>query len=210
MMNRTLAFVIALLACGIASAQEPVGLAWRVGDTWSYQQEDLWNRQVLGRTTLTVTGMRDASFVLRTEGGPLVVEELVAPDGTHDRPRVGIIDRFAHTPIRFPLKVGDSWSSSSLFQHYQGDIRKRELTCRAKRQESVKLAIGSFETVFVECAGTWVSLQGAGGRYELRLWYAPDVRWLVRAEERNWRAATGGSGLDMQVAHVLTGFAIGR
>lgn len=210
MLNRPLAFVLALLACGLAGAQTPATLAWQVGDRWSYQQEDMWNRQVLGRTTLTVAASNDGGFVLRTEGGASAFEERVTPDGTHERPRVGIIDRFAHTPIRFPLKVGDSWTSSSSFQHYQGDIRMRELTCRARRTESVTLAIGSFDTVFVECGGTWRSLQGTGGRYELRLWYAPEVRWLVRAEERNWRAATGGSGLDMQVAHVLTGFAVGR
>jgi hypothetical protein len=39
--------------------------------------------------------------------------------------------------------------------------------------------------------------------------YSPDVRWLVRAEEKNWRAAVGGSGLDMQVAHVLTSYRLG-
>lgn len=203
-------FTLALVLFTAAGAQAQTALAWRVGDTWSYQQEDMWNRQVLARSTLTVTGMDGQAFVLRTDGGPLAFDERVSQDGTHERPRVGIIDAFAHTPIRFPLKVGDSWPTSSRFQHYQGDVRKRELTCRAKGQETVKTATGSFETIFVECSGTWSSLQGAGGRYELRLWYSPEVRWLVRAEERNWRAAVGGSGLDMQVAHVLTGFTIGR
>lgn len=210
MPNRIALPLLALLLGAATAAPAQTALAWRVGDTWSYQQEDMWNKQVLARTTLTVAGMDGQAFVLRTDGGPLAFEERVSADGTHQRPRVGIIDAFEHTPVRFPLKVGDSWSTSSRFQHYQGDIRKRELTCRAKGQETLKTGIGSFDTIVVECSGTWSSLQGAGGRYELRKWYAPEARWLVRAEERNWRAATGGSGLDMQVAHVLTGFTVGR
>lgn len=198
-----------LVSFGAGHAQAQGDLAWRPGDTWSYQQEDMWNKQVLGRTVLSVTAKVDGSLVLRTEGGALAFDEQVAPDGTHERPRVGLIGPFAHTPVRFPLKVGDQWQSTSFFQHYQGDVRKREVTCQAKRQEAVKLTIGSFDSVLVECSGSWRSLQGAAGRYEIRLWYSPDVRWLVRAEEKNWRAAVGGSGLDMQVAHVLTSYRLG-
>jgi hypothetical protein len=54
----------------------------------------------------SVTAMNNPSFVRRTEGGQLSLEMQDCLDGTHDRPRVGIIDPSAQTPIRFPLKVG--------------------------------------------------------------------------------------------------------
>ena len=131
MLNHVMPCMLVVLLGTVAPSQAQTALAWRVGDTWSYQQEDMWNKQVLARSTLTVTGLDGQTFVMRTDGGQLAFEERVSADGTHERPRVGIIDAFAHTPFRFPLKVGDSWPTSSRFQHSQGDIRKRELTCRA-------------------------------------------------------------------------------
>jgi hypothetical protein len=191
------------LLCGTALAQNAHPLAWRTGDTWSYQIEDLWRKESIGTETLTVVSRSEASTLLRTDNGTVSFEEIVSSDGRHDRPRVGIIGAYSHMPVRFPLSVGDKWKSSSLYQGIQGDIRKREYTCHAKREEPITVALGRYDTVLIECSGNWTALQGFGARYELRLWYAPSARWLVQLEERSWRPSTGSPGIDAQTRSVL-------
>lgn len=207
-MKRAGFIVAAVLLQGTAGADTGHTLAWRVGDTWTYQVEDLWKNQAVGTETLTVAGRNGDALVLRTATGASTFEEQVAADGRHDRPRLGIIGEYSHMPVRFPLKVGDRWKTSSLFQSIQGDIRKRELNCVAKGQETVTLKAGGFDAVFIECAGTWNSLQGYSARHETRLWYAPAVRWVVKVEERSWKPSTGSPGLDTQTRLVLTGHAL--
>lgn len=203
-MTRAALIIVASLSCGATLADTGHALSWRVGDTWTYQVEDLWKNQVVGTDTLTVAGRNGDALVLRTATGAATFEEQVAADGRHDRPRLGIIGEYAHMPVRFPLKVGERWKTSGLFQSIQGDIRKRELNCVAKGEETVALKAGRFDTVFIECSGTWNSLQGYSARHETRLWYAPAARWLVKVEERSWRPSTGSPGLDTQTRWVLT------
>ncbi len=203
MLIRGALLLATVLLCEAALAQSAHQLAWRAGDTWTYVTEDLWRKESIGTDTVSVVSRTEASAVLRTESGTTSFEETVASDGRHDRPRIGIIGAYSHMPVRFPLSVGDRWKSSGLYQGNQGDIRKREYTCHAKREESITIALGRYETIVVECSGNWTALQGFGALYELRLWYAPSVRWLVQTEERSWRPSTGSPGIDTQTRSVL-------
>jgi hypothetical protein len=208
MLKRRALLIATVLLCDAPLAQNAHPLTWRAGDTWSYQTEDLWRKDSIGSDTLTVVSRTEASAILRTESGTVSFEETVASDGRHDRPRVGVVGAYSHMPVRFPLSVGDKWKSSGLYQGNQGDIRKREYNCHAKREEQIAIALGRYETIVIECSGNWTAPQGFGARYELKLWYAPSVRWLVQAEERSWRPSTGSPGIDTQTRSVLTKLAL--
>jgi len=81
--------------------------------------------------------------------------------------------------VRWPLRVGDSWSETITIQQWQ----------RLKQTTSVKVDVEDYEPVTVP-AGSFMGFRivvSLGGRPFRKTWYSPETRTFVRGIQYDWR-----------------------
>jgi uncharacterized protein YecT (DUF1311 family) len=93
--------------------------------------------------------------------------------------------------LSFPLEVGKKWDVKANFKVKKGNIdMNSQLHAIVVAQERIKVPAGEFDAFKIEYNGNWrVELEGVArtikDRMKVTIWFAPDVRNLVRTEIDN-------------------------
>ncbi len=165
----------------------------KVGDTWTYNRIDGWQKTKDFTTVLVVTVVTDGEIrteSMRTDNGEMTI-------GTRNkelnRRRTETGDRkFEWDPYYpsyvFPLEIGKSWEKEVTFTR-NFDDRKVVAQLRGEviGREKVSVPAGSFDALKIVVKGSYNGSMGSvwGGRWSGQqsetTWYAPEVKNFVKS-----------------------------
>jgi hypothetical protein len=173
------------------------------GDNWTYLLSDPLSSKT--RTfTQTVRNVRpDGSAVVSISPGGK--SELLSPEGNAIPTRPG-----AHAPctivFHFPLKAGDVEPANCEVVDSQGLLWVRRAETEVQGEETVQTKAGTFATIKIRLTGTWAPQSGAGGgRIDQTIWYAPDVKRLVK---EHYQARASGKAVAQTEDTELVRYAV--
>ena len=209
-----------LVTAAVGAPSETVNPpAIKPGDTWTYRvttemSTSGWN-QTRDETVVSRVTSTSIYYTVRPTGSTLPAKEMFSGlDWSRSRD-IGGEQTVINRPLSFPLSMGKSWQVEYTEQH-PTKLHKSEkwnTKCTVLGHESVDVPAGTFDTVKVECEGTWtaemeptvtvaqsaqtnaggttmatqanrVSAGEHSGRVYKAFWYVPSVkRWVKSVEE---------------------------
>lgn len=205
MARRTLAALALAVLAGCATPSFPpasrdapaTAPPLQPGDTWTYQAIDGYNRLAKGSVTREVVRAESSEVEVRESDGRGATSQRYDPPWNPVRidPPRGQSAIFA-PPLRlfpYPLEPGRSWREESIVTGPTGERRRQQVYGNVLGWERVTVPAGEFVAVkirrqrYLGDREWWRS-----ETYRLETdWYAPDVKAVVRHEERDeWRDLT--------------------
>jgi hypothetical protein len=154
---------------------------FRLGDSFTYADRF----ETVACRTWTVTQVDAAGNMLALRCGENTA--LLAPDGgitriVTDQGKELVAFKPQAAPIPFPLRVGMRWTYkfevSTAGQMVSPDIDE---TCEATGVETIRVRGAALPAIRIDCADRW-SVAFLSGSNKSVLWYAPDARSVVRAD----------------------------
>ena len=95
--------------------------------------------------------------------------------------------------FKWPLVVGQKWNSEWLLKNQQCGFLNRKFDAEVKSFGKVKTPAGEFDAFLVEHSGYYSfdrpTIECQNGTMVLSYWYSPEVKRIVRFEQR-----MGGAG----------------
>lgn len=160
----------------------------KAGDSWTYQQKDLWTKLVRPPYTLTVEAVSDTS----------IKAKYTINDGRHfdwvytrdwNVAERGSRKFKPYWPAySWPLQVGRKWKGDTSWPGLASmpGLWKGTFQSEVKGVEKVTVAAGTFDAIRIERRGRYStnahsgSWNGWGGEIFETVWYAPAVRQAVK------------------------------
>lgn len=154
---------------------------FKIGDQWKYAVYDDWKNQKTREEEFVVHGIENSNVIFnsgryRTDASG--TNTLTDLSGAIYAPREEFLD--------FPLTIGKEWSGSYEKVNASGLKVHHEFRAKVVRKEKVTVPAGTFDAVYVEQVNTF-NPSGSGLpdsaqklQATLQLWYAPDVKRLVK------------------------------
>jgi hypothetical protein len=161
----------------------------KVGDSWTYEQKDLWTKTVEPPYTLTVETVGDLTIKVQR-----IVRDGRHFDWVYTRdwnlsafPGPRNVDPYWPS-YSWPLHVGKKWSGNASWPGpaSRGGTWKASFDAKVAGVEKITVAAGTFDAVRIESKarystnahmGSW---NGWGGEIIETIWYAPAVRRAVK------------------------------
>lgn len=170
-------------------------LALKKGDEWTYQFIDMFSgnkvatflrkvQKIEGGRVYLVDAKGTTRSITDTELNAL---QQFKPDGS--------VDRKYSKPLQYhklPLQIGDKWTAEFAIERPQGVASRVTTELKALRQERVATPAGVFNTVRVEGASKYRSVDKSGksgeGMSTVRFWLSPVVGNFVvfEFEQTDW------------------------
>jgi len=179
-----------LLAAVPAAAQTPAP-SLNVGDTWSYRQTNLYNREDIGTVSRAVeaAGAREIRLVSRSADGRILDQSsyngpgMLASGTLSERATGALAPALELAP--YPLKEGAKWTQKVMRDDALSH-EKRETLIMGKvvGWETVKVPAGEYRALRIERRidlGDYDAFRGPTLRWETE-WYAPDVKGPVKLQ----------------------------
>ena len=189
-----------LFIASAVAAQSIDAIDWKPGYKWKYKVVDGFTKLESGTTEKVVLSVADGAYLTKHVGTAGQSDESVQSDGSHIRAMPVGNGMFAYNQVKFPLAVGNKWESTYFYKaRSNGALGKNESECKVAEREKVASPAGEFDSYRIECRGYWYA-NGFSGRMEDTLWYAPNVKWLVKARYKFWQSGA----LASQDEHSLT------
>jgi len=186
---------VALLAAAtLAFAQGADKPVYKVGDKWVFKQSDgsanstEWSREI----TAVATG----ALTVRFENG--TTNEF---DEMMNFTQGGVQN--VRLLVRYPLKVGDSWSFvRKAGQNGQGEERGE---AKVVKIESITVPAGTFECYRIDAKAQF-TLRTYNEQREWARWYCPTVKWIVREdlETNTFRPGAGGQSRTKATSELVS------
>jgi hypothetical protein len=186
-MRRLVHTILSCLLAGFAggapaqSAERPdVG----VGDAWQFVVYYAVPSRTPNRVWL-VQSVHDDAIVGTENGQPLRLSRDLNP---RDSP---VIEQSGTELLRFPLRVGQQWTSVSQVRFKDNGSKARvETQVRVEAYERIAVVAGDFDAFRLVSTGTirGSSYAGSGqleGETKSTYWYAPAARAIVKATSRS-------------------------
>ncbi|MGF6242781.1 hypothetical protein P3T42_004541 [Paraburkholderia sp. GAS38] len=150
--------------------------AYVTGETWTFQYRNDLEPAKNSTYTQTVARVEDGRAIVN--GGATILDangNIVKLGTASYEPSDG--------KLRFPLRVGDEWTSSYAYHSGSWEAIGQRQT-KVVGVERVDTAAGSFEALRVEQLVSWSAGGGnkGGGRTSETDWYAPSVGRIVKAD----------------------------
>lgn len=166
----------------------------KVGQQWTYRRVDLWRNQETERFRQELVFEEAGRWMVRwtilnSDDGQRrgsITGELFDP-ASH-----GFADGRVsgnHSPLRFPLSPGKSWSFDYAVRGNTKDVRIKQ-TAVVRGWEEVRVPAGSFRALRVEHEGLYSATESGyswSGKVRETYWYAPEVGRIVMREYRDTR-----------------------
>jgi hypothetical protein len=172
------------------------------GDTWKYQYTNLWKNEVSpGQSSLSVALVDDKKINFagtNREGGVWKYSS----DLDLNRSYSFKGEKHLNREYVWPLTENSKWENNREFAEGEAEVKWTE-SCKVASLEKVKVPAGEFESVKVECKVNWTNSLNARGNGEKTRWYSPQVKRVVKTEEKWWV----GSRLHDQSRMELTEYA---
>lgn len=189
-----------------AQIKFPVGAPTpKVGDTAKYRVVDLWNNRELRTSQSELVEIQPDRLVLRATSSARP-EPTTLNYTNHWQPcrTMQNSDKAVCAgSMKFPMQLGDKHAYEKL--PWPNGMGYSGGNCEVKAEEKITLAVGTFDTVRVECSGFWNRVYGgtfSGNQSEV-LWYAPQISRVVKTEFTNY---DGGGKLDTRERSELIEF----
>jgi len=202
--NKSLTLSTLFLVIGSALAQSGDEINrpnFVVGDSWTYQQTDLWKNDLKpGTKTIAVKKIKGDQIHFR---GTLLDGNKWTYNADLDMnvPYTFKGDKYTNIEYSWPLKAGMSWKNDRQFAAGEAEVTLEE-TCEVGPLTKVVVPAGEFDTYRIACKGFFTNSLGGQGSHESLNWYAPVVKRYVKLEQRWWV----GSRLSDQYKDELTAF----
>jgi len=186
----TLAFVYGQVTSLRAEPEKWERPEVKVGDSWTYQQKDLWTNTVQPPYTQTVEAVSEVSIRVQSTN----------QDGRHfnfvftrdwnvsERPGPRKVEPYWPS-YSWPLEVGKKWSGDATWRAQdpsQLGTWKGTFQSQVTKVEKITVAAGTFDTIKIERRGRYVTdatisgWRGWSGEILETVWYAPAVRRAVK------------------------------
>ncbi|MBB5189656.1 hypothetical protein HNQ50_000366 [Silvimonas terrae] len=169
--------------CHAADSDAPV---IRAGDSWRYQDvAESTAGTTQGIRQITVTRVADGHIEYTLQQGGTPQSRTVQTDWSRVHTFNGQ-DRVIDRPFLFPLENGKTWELHSAGPvSDSGKVTEvRDEQYAVNGVEMVNVAAGRFKTIRVEAQAQWTTEPGHIRSHSTRtLWYAPDAKRWVKAEE---------------------------
>ena len=192
-MKKPVVAVLTTIVALLTQAQTADKPVVRVGDTAVYAVDNLGDR-VKSEDTITTVQI-DGDVVrakyLRPDRTPPETEFIYTSEintvlsgasGTRFEPHSGT--------LKFPLVVGNTWTSESTTLSASGAKSKFEATNKVLASEKIKVPAGEFDAFKVETNGWIKGINWSGTvRVVQTTWYAPAVNRTVRTEYKDYRGS---------------------
>lgn len=177
-----------LLMASAVAAQSTDAIDWKPGYKWKYKVVDGFTKLESGTTEKVVLSVADGAYLTKYFRTAEQYDESVQPDGSHIRAMPVGAGTFTYSPVKFPLAEGKKWESTFFYKATpNGTLGKNERECKVAGRETVSSPAGEFDSYRIECRGYWYA-NGYSGKTEDTLWYAPNVKWLVKARYKFWQS----------------------
>lgn len=163
------------VAAQVPSAQADAP-AYAAGEIWTFQYKNDLEPAKNSTYTQTVTRVEDGRAIVNNGGTILDASSNIVKLGAASyEPSDG--------KLRFPLRVGDEWSSSYAYRSGSWEALGERQT-RVVGVERVDTVAGSFDAFRVEQIVSWSAGAGnkGGGRTSETDWYAPSVGRIVKSD----------------------------
>ena len=188
---------IALFGAGLASAQTAEKPVYKVGDKWVFTQTHAdgkasrWSREIVEVAPDHLTVRLGAANTAEYDDAMNS-----APNGAQN----------ARVLVRYPLKVGDSWS----FSRRAGSSGQGEERGNAKvtQHESITVPAGRYECFRIEAEST-TATRGVNDQQKWVRWYCPAVKWIAREEIRTVSSRYGQGSSHSEAISELVSFTPG-
>jgi hypothetical protein len=197
--------VLGALVPGLAFAQFNIDRPeLRPGDSWTWVSKDSVARTD-SKSTREITAKEDDKYTTRItyEKDGRVTNSISGL--TLDLNRIRRVKGEVSDSgwFRFPLTQGKSWQVRELWPDGNGYVT---VTYTAAGMEKITVPVGSFDAIKVIGEGRWFNTTTKGEDVtEVTIWYAPDVRGIVRFHERRWmRGAIGFDVTDELVSYKVS------
>lgn len=204
------AFVAALLFCTLTHAQELRQVEsprLKLGDNWVFAVRDALAKSDQPSLEMTVTEVSatqvriankveseisgyDWNFphkeVVELSDTQLQIANKSGSDiAVYDRnlalQQIG--ERKYATPnqwISFPMQVGKNWEYTTSFVDSKCATTTITIKAKITGWETVTVPAGSFRALRTDNSGSYANICSTG-RVELRYWYVPEVKWIVKS-----------------------------
>lgn len=172
---------------------------FEVGDSWTYQQTDLWKNDLQpGTKTIAVQKITaDKVHFLGTNLDGSKLSYNANLDQNFQYKFKG--NSYSNNEYSWPLTVGKSWKNDREYARGEADITLEE-KCEVRALEKVEVPAGVFDTYLIACKSFFTNSLGGKGSQENLRWYAPTVKRHVKSQYRSWF----GARLDSQFKDELT------
>jgi hypothetical protein len=154
----------------------------KVGNTWRYRTIDLWNNKELFSWELELVEIQPDRLIHRMTNVETRVTQTQRTDRDLSpcRRDVGADNEVCVGALAFPLRVGDKYQYER--QPWPNGNGYYSGKCKAAAAENVTVPAGTYETIRVECKGTWTRVSGGAlsGNITQTLWYSTKVNRLVK------------------------------
>ncbi|GGP24814.1 hypothetical protein [Silvimonas amylolytica] len=198
-MKFAFAILPALLFCTLCYAADNDAPNIQVGDTWQYQdttETASGSNQTTKQITVTRVAAGNIEYTLQQNN---TTQTRTAQADWGRIQTVNGQDRVIDRPLFFPVEHGQSWNlhSAGPVSDKGTAIEVRDEQYNVDGVEMVNVPAGRFKTFRVEAQAQWTIEPGhIQGHSTRTLWYAPDAKRWVKAEETTYDAK------DLQRAHV--------
>lgn len=192
-------FVVASLALSLAvSAQSPDAVTApqvKEGDTWTYARSDALDRARAAKYTTTVKSVAADGYVTSVqplEGSMTAREDRYTKDGNPIEFEGVKFDPFV-TVFSFPMSAGKQWDSKHTWFSPAGNFQlSGARRTKVVGWETIKTPAGEFKALKFTAETQIMGRAGFGSSTQNTYWYAPEVRRLVRTENKGF----GGAARD--------------
>lgn len=184
-------------AWGQATADRP---DYKVGDKWTYHRVDAvadktdeWSREI------TEVGPGN-HMVVRTESGSADQSDEAmnfAPAGPED----------ARVLVKYPLKVGNSWTYSAITN--PASLAREKGEVKVVAYESISVPAGTFDCYRIDAEATTAARAYKAQRRWSR-WYCPAIKWIGKQHLETNIFNPGGVNTRTDETSELTSFSPGK
>lgn len=222
-MNKSLVTfsLVALIGSPVAWAQDVIRVAevpnFAVGDEWQLSSQIISDRGNPVASTERVESV-DINSVWISSKGADQVRNWHSLDSKHSRKsaRFDFDDNASDkrgkktsegdSKIQFPIEVGKTYKIKQKWVNSRGTEGTSDMSATVKSLEKVTVAAGQFEAFQIDIKGWW-NITGYSGRLQETLWYAPEVKRVVKSE---WKDFNSNTTLNEHRTSELTGFKLGQ
>jgi hypothetical protein len=198
--------VLSVTLVSAVHAQAPDAVAApivKVGDSWTYARTDKLDRS---RNAKYIISVKSLSAAGHTVGREIVEGTLSGADDefTSDLNPISLEgQKFSpFIPMfSFPLTVGKQWDGRYSF--YTTVELSGQRSSKVEGFENVRVPAGEFKAIRITANVSTRAPSGFGSNMQQTLWYAPDVRRLIRAETKIFGAANARDEVIELVAFKL-------
>lgn len=216
-MKKTLLAVslLAALSFPLVLAQESKRVAeapkFAVGDEWQFSTQNIADRGKPVTSTDRVESVDlDSVWWLTTSADQVRKWSLI--DSKHaarsaqfdfdDKAgdKRGRTTRDGDSLIQFPIEAGKKYNIKFKWVSSNGGEGRSDLSATVKTLEKIPVAAGQFEAFRIEIQGWWYN-GNYSGRQQQTLWYAPDVKRVIKSEHKDFQS--NGSPFNHSVVELV-------